>query len=99
MKTPTLGWRPKGGRFNRPSSHIALTVRRRATLGSHPAVLGSETRQGTRRGRGPNLQAEKYDIAVAQGSPLREQINETLLALYDDGKYDEIRAKWFAASG
>jgi polar amino acid transport system substrate-binding protein len=48
---------------------------------------------------GPIFRPEKYGIGVAQGSPLRKQINEALLALYDDGKYDEIRAKWFAPSG
>ena len=47
---------------------------------------------------GPVFRPEKYGIAVPQGSPLRKQINEVLLTLYDDGKYDEIRGKWFAAS-
>jgi len=35
---------------------------------------------------------------VAQGSPIRKQINEALLAVYDDGQYDAIRSKWFAPS-
>jgi polar amino acid transport system substrate-binding protein len=39
---------------------------------------------------------EKYCIAVAEGSPLRKQINGALLAIYDDGTYDKIYAKWFA---
>jgi len=47
---------------------------------------------------GPVFRPEKYGIAVPQGSPLRKQINEVLLTLYDDGKYDEIRSKWFASS-
>ena len=48
---------------------------------------------------GSVFRPEKYGIAVAQGSPLRKQINAALLTLYDDGKYDEIRGKWFAPSG
>jgi polar amino acid transport system substrate-binding protein len=47
---------------------------------------------------GPVFRPEKYGIAVPQGSPLRKQINKVLLTLYDDGKYDEIRGKWFAPS-
>jgi ABC-type amino acid transport substrate-binding protein len=54
--------------------------------------------KGTVQVVGPVFRPEKYGIAVPQGSPLRKQINEVLLTLYDDGKYDEIRSKWFAPS-
>ena len=47
---------------------------------------------------GPIFRPEKYGIAVAQGSPLRKQINEALLTLYEDGKYEEIYNKWFSQS-
>ena len=45
---------------------------------------------------GPIFRPEKYGIAVAQGSPLRKQINEALLTLFENGRYEEIYAKWFA---
>jgi polar amino acid transport system substrate-binding protein len=45
---------------------------------------------------GPVFMPEKYGIAVANGSPLRKPINEALLAMYDDGTYERIYAKWFA---
>ena len=45
---------------------------------------------------GPLFRREKYGIVVADGSPLRKRINEALLAIYDDGTYDQIRAKWFS---
>jgi ABC-type amino acid transport substrate-binding protein len=54
--------------------------------------------KGTVQVVGPVFRPEKYGIAVPQGSPLRKAINEALLTLYDDGKYDEIRGKWFAPS-
>jgi len=45
---------------------------------------------------GPIFRPEKYGIAVADGSPLRKQINETLLAMYEDGTYERIYGKWFS---
>lgn len=44
---------------------------------------------------GPIFRPEKYGIAVANGSPLRKSINEALLAMYEDGTYEEIYGKWF----
>jgi ABC-type amino acid transport substrate-binding protein len=38
---------------------------------------------------------EKYGIALPQGSPLREELNRTLLRLTEDGTYDDIYARWF----
>jgi ABC-type amino acid transport substrate-binding protein len=38
---------------------------------------------------------EKYGIVVALGSPLRKRINEALLAVYQDGTYEQIHDKWF----
>ncbi len=38
---------------------------------------------------------EKYGIALEQGSPLRESINETLLEMYQDGSLEVIYDRWF----
>jgi len=45
---------------------------------------------------GPLFRPEKYGIVVAEGSGLRKRINEALFELYEDGTYEQIRAKWFA---
>jgi ABC-type amino acid transport substrate-binding protein len=45
---------------------------------------------------GPIFRPEKYGIAVANGSPLRKPINEALLAMYEDGTYEQIYGKWFS---
>jgi polar amino acid transport system substrate-binding protein len=45
---------------------------------------------------GPVFRPQKYGIAVANGSPLRKSINETLLAMYEDGTYELIYGKWFS---
>lgn len=45
---------------------------------------------------GPVFRPEKYGIAVANGSPLRKAINETLLAMYEDGTFEQIEGKWFS---
>lgn len=47
---------------------------------------------------GPIFRPEKYGIALANGSPLRKSINETLLAMYEDGTYEQIYGKWFSSS-
>ena len=47
---------------------------------------------------GPLFRPEMYGIAVPQGSPLRERIDEVLLAMYDDGSYDAIHSRWFATT-
>ncbi len=38
---------------------------------------------------------DPYGIAVAQGSELREQVNESLLSMAADGTLDSIHLKWF----
>jgi ABC-type amino acid transport substrate-binding protein len=38
---------------------------------------------------------EEYGIAIPQGSPLREKINQALLALFEDGTYTQLYQKWF----
>jgi polar amino acid transport system substrate-binding protein len=46
---------------------------------------------------GPIFQPQKYAIASVIGSPLRKQINEVLLTMYQDGTYEEIHAKYFSS--
>lgn len=46
---------------------------------------------------GPVFRPEKYGIAVANGSALRKRINEALLAMYEDGTYEQIYGKWFSS--
>ena len=38
---------------------------------------------------------ENYGIALPTGSPLREEINRSLLRLRENGVYDQLVAKWF----
>jgi polar amino acid transport system substrate-binding protein len=41
------------------------------------------------------IDPDKYGIAVAQGSELRESINEVLLAMNTDGTLASLRGRWF----
>jgi ABC-type amino acid transport substrate-binding protein len=43
------------------------------------------------------FQQEQYGIALPTGSPLREPINEVLLAIQKDGTYDALYTKWFGS--
>jgi ABC-type amino acid transport substrate-binding protein len=45
---------------------------------------------------GPIFRPYKIAIAVREGSPLRKRINQALLAIYEDGTYEDIYAKWFS---
>jgi len=45
---------------------------------------------------GPIFAAQKYGIAVPDGSPLRKQINKALLEMYEDGRYKTLYDKWFS---
>ncbi|WP_171101446.1 transporter substrate-binding domain-containing protein [Ruegeria sp. HKCCD7255] len=40
---------------------------------------------------------ENYGIAFPTGSPLVEEVNQALLALREDGTYDDIYRKWFGS--
>ncbi|MEY8840422.1 transporter substrate-binding domain-containing protein, partial [Cribrihabitans sp. XS_ASV171] len=44
---------------------------------------------------GPVFLRENYGILFPTGSPLREDVNQALLALREDGTYDRIYRKWF----
>ncbi len=50
---------------------------------------------GNARMAGPIFKAENYGIAVASGSPLREQINGALLDMQADGTYLSLYNRWF----
>jgi polar amino acid transport system substrate-binding protein len=44
---------------------------------------------------GPIFKNEDYGIVFRPGSPLRQQVDEALLSMREDGTYDMIKAKWF----
>lgn len=56
---------------------------------------------GTAQLAGNVFQAESYGFALAKGSGLRQPIDESLLAIRQDGTYDRLKAKYFGeeASG
>ncbi len=41
---------------------------------------------------------ENYGLALPTGSPLREPINQALLRIREDGRYDRLRSKWFGST-
>ncbi len=43
------------------------------------------------------FERQYYGIALPQDSPLREEINRTLLAINEDGTYNRIHQRWFGA--
>ena len=45
---------------------------------------------------GPIFRPYKIGFVVREGSPLRKQINQALLAMIADGTYEDIYAKWFS---
>ncbi|MEJ6477601.1 MAG: transporter substrate-binding domain-containing protein [Octadecabacter sp.] len=47
---------------------------------------------------GPVFLPESYGIALQSGSPLAEEINQSLLRLRENGTYEAIRLKWFGPS-
>jgi len=46
---------------------------------------------------GATFRKEDYGIVFQAGNPLRKQVNNTLLAMREDGSYQQIYDKWFAA--
>lgn len=47
---------------------------------------------------GEQMMAHEYGIAFPKGSELVEPVNQALAAMREDGRYDEIYAKWFGES-
>jgi len=65
------------------------------------AVLQYLAAQPANRGLqvvGPIFRPYKIAFAVRNGSPLRKPVNEALLAIYEDGTYENMYARWFAQS-
>jgi ABC-type amino acid transport substrate-binding protein len=60
--------------------------------------LAAKRGNGVLQVAGPIFAAQKYGIAVPDGSPLRKQINDTLLEMYEDGRYKALYTKWFSHS-
>jgi ABC-type amino acid transport substrate-binding protein len=58
--------------------------------------LATKRGNGALRVVGPIFAAQKYGIAVADGSPLRKRINRALLEMYEDGRYRALYNKWFS---
>jgi polar amino acid transport system substrate-binding protein len=46
---------------------------------------------------GPEFEKRDIGFVVPLGSPLRKKVSKELLALYEDGTYDRIYAKWFGS--
>jgi polar amino acid transport system substrate-binding protein len=57
--------------------------------------LAARRGNGVLRVVGPIFAAQKYGIAVPDGSPLRKRINKALLEMYEDGRYRALYDKWF----
>jgi ABC-type amino acid transport substrate-binding protein len=79
---------------------IALVLRGevQALVFDAPTVqyLAAKRGNGVLRVVGPIFAAQKYGIAVADGSPLRKRINRALLEIYEDGRYRKLYDKWFS---
>jgi len=43
------------------------------------------------------FQPENYGIAFPSGSELREDLDQVLLTMREDGSYAELQQKWFGA--
>jgi len=66
----------------------------------HAPVLNYyAAREGLGRVRmvGPEFEKRDIGFVVPLGSPLRKRVSQELLALYEDGTYDRIYAKWFGS--
>jgi polar amino acid transport system substrate-binding protein len=46
---------------------------------------------------GPVFHPEDYGFVVANGSPLRKEIDMAILDAREDGSYEELTRKWFGA--
>ncbi len=51
--------------------------------------------EGKVRTTGPIFSHEPYGIAMQEGSPLRESVNQALLQVIESGEYGRIYKKWF----
>ena len=58
--------------------------------------LAAKRGKGVLQVVGPIFRPYKIGFVVREGSPLRKEINKALLAMYADGTYEDIYAKWFS---
>jgi polar amino acid transport system substrate-binding protein len=70
-----------------------------AVVFDSPVLLyhASHAGRGKVRVVGPVFKRENYGILFPRGSPLRKRVNEALLTMREDGTYDTLYNKWFAA--
>ena len=69
-----------------------------AVVYDSPALLYYASKQGKEKVRvvGPVFNEEGYSIALPSGSIYREMINEALLKVKENGKYNSIYRRWFS---
>ncbi len=70
-----------------------------ATIGDAPIARYYAAHEGAGKVTlaGPVFQADKFAIAVPNGSALLEKINRSLLEIREDGTYERLQAKWFGS--
>jgi len=68
-----------------------------AVVYDSPVLLYHAATAGRGRVRlvGSIFKPESYGIALPEGSPLREPLNRALLAIANDGTYQQLYGKWF----
>jgi ABC-type amino acid transport substrate-binding protein len=76
---------------------LVLSGRIQALVFDTPTLqyLAAKRGNGLLRVVGPIFAAQKYGIAVPDGSTLRKRINKALLEMYEDGRYRALYDKWF----
>jgi polar amino acid transport system substrate-binding protein len=76
-----------------------LSKKADAVVFDAPVLLYYVAHEGKGRAQvvGPIFHKEDYGIVFQPGSPLRKQINGALLALRENGVYQQIYDKWFTA--
>lgn len=69
----------------------------RAVVFDEPALLYYADHAGSGKVHvvGEPNQRQSYGIALSNGSPLREPINQAILKLYENGEYARLYKKWF----
>ena len=70
-----------------------------AVVYDYPVLSHYATGEGQDKVRltGPIFQREPYGVVFAEGSKWREQVNQALLQLSEQGDYDRIYLKWFGS--
>ncbi len=70
----------------------------RAVVFDSPVIAHYAKSQGAKRGlavAGPTFRRQSYGFAFPQGSPWRERINSALLAMIEDGSYEQLYQRYF----